>query len=139
MPVKVAELVHLRSARPWKMAPSEISLGVSDAHGRRCRVVEPAPLLPVQVIFLPFISLGKKYSRDHQLLSSALICTHCGLYSLESVSNINQKNPFFSPLCSTQVPKEIETMVGRAENWAAVVEGTKMKWKVCIAMGSCTY
>lgn len=81
MPVKVAELVHLRSARPWKMAPSEISLGVSDAHGRRCRVVEPAPLLPVQVIFLPFISLGKKYSRDHQLLA-VLLFAHTVVFTL---------------------------------------------------------
>lgn len=53
MPVKVAKLVHLRSTRPRKTAPPEISLGVSDACGRRLRVVELAPLLPVQVIFFP--------------------------------------------------------------------------------------
>lgn len=92
--------------------PSEISLGTSDIHGKRCRVVELAPLLPLWVTFLPFISFGKKYCGDHQLLSSALSCTYFGLYSVESVPNINQKKLFFSPLCSTQVPKEMETTGG---------------------------
>lgn len=113
MPVKTAELVRLRSTRPWKTAPSEISPGISDAHGKRRRVVELAPLLPLWVIFLLFIPFGKKYSRNHQLLSSALSCTYFGLHSVESVANINQKNLFFSPLCSTQVWKEIETMGGK--------------------------
>lgn len=33
-----------------------------------------------------FLSLGKKYSRDHQLLSSALSYTYFGLYTVELCS-----------------------------------------------------
>lgn len=60
VPVKMSELVHLRNTRPWKIAPSQMSQGTSDGYGKRCRVVEFAPLLPLQVTFLLFILSSKK-------------------------------------------------------------------------------
>lgn len=115
MPVEVAELVHIRSTTTWKRVPPEIAPGVPN-HG----VVELGPLLPLWVTFLPFISFGKKHPRDHQLSSSTLSYKYFDLYSVESVVKVNHKTPFFSPLCSTQVPKDIEPMRGseqRSRQW----------------------